>query len=224
MVDIRKDPLVEGEVYHIFNKSIAGFKIFNNDSEFSRMLETIRYYQREKPALKFSKFLKLDSIRKDLHNETAHSDGEKLVEIVAFCLMPTHLHLLLKQLKENGISIFMSNILNSYARYFNTKHDRKGPLWEGKFKNVLVKTDEQLLHLTRYIHLNPVTAYLVDKPEEWSASSYGEYLLKVNENEKICKYDVLLQIEPTAYRKFVLDRGFYQRDLAKIKDLLFEKT
>ncbi len=222
MVDIRKDPLVEGEVYHIFNKSIAGFKIFNNDSEFSRMLETIRYYQKERPAIKFSKFLKLAQNSKGLHNKNTIASGEKLVEIIAFCLMPTHLHLLLKQLKENGISIFISNILNSYTRYFNTKHNRKGPLWEGKFKNVLVVTDEQLLHLSRYIHLNPVTAYLVDRPEEWSASSYGEYLSRVNENEKICKYDALLQIESSTYREFVLDRGLYQRDLAAIKDLLFE--
>ncbi len=219
---IRKDLLVEGEVYHVFNKSIAGFKIFNNDFEFSRMIATIHYYQKEKPAVKFSKFLKLAKVRKNQHNETITSPDEKLVEIIAFSLMPTHIHLILKQLKEKGISIFMSNILNSYTRYFNTKHNRKGPLWEGRFKNVLIGSDEQLLHLTRYIHLNPVTAHLVDKPEEWSASSYREYLLKVDENMKICKYDDLLQIEPPTYRKFVLNRALYQRDLAKIKDLLLE--
>ena len=186
------------------------------------MIATIRYYQREKPALKFSKFLKLSMVLRDQQYEASPSPDEKLVEIIAFCIMPTHLHFILKQLKENGISTFMSNILNSYTRYFNTKYNRKGPLWEGRFKNALVKTDEQLLHLTRYIHLNPVTVYLVNKPEEWPASSFQEYMLKVNDNDKICKYDDLLKIEPPTYRKFVVNRASYQRDLAKIKELLFE--
>jgi putative transposase len=213
---------VEGEVYHIFNKSIAGFKIFSSDSEFSRMTALIRYYQREKPSVKFSKFLKLARVRKNQNSEPLVSSGEKLVEIIAFCVMPTHMHLILKQLKENGISIFMSNVLNSYTRFFNTKHKRKGPLWEGRFKNVFVGSNEQLLHLTRYIHLNPVTAHLVDKPEEWSASSYGEYSMNVDKDEKICQYDDLLQIEPLTYSEFLRDRALYQRDLAKIKNLLLE--
>lgn len=218
---IRKDLLVVGEIYHVFNKSIAGFKIFNNDSEFSRMTGTIRHYQREKPPVKFSQFIKLSRVKENQLGETIPlSEKEKLVEIIAYCLMPTHLHLILKQLKENGVSIFMSNILNSYTRYFNTKINRKGPLWEGRFKNVLVETDEQLLHLTRYIHLNPVTAYLVNKPEEWPASSYQEYLFKVN--NKICKYNNILDIEPTSYRKFVQDLASYQRELATIKELLLE--
>jgi putative transposase len=116
----------------------------------------------------------------------------------------------------------MSTILNSYTRYFNTKHKRKGPLWESRFKSVLVETDEQLLHLTRYIHLNPVTAFLVDKPEEWKASSYNEYLLKVSGSDRTCNYDGILDIEPSSYRKFVEDRISYQRELAKIKELLIE--
>ena len=223
MVYTRKDLLVVGRVYHVFNKSIAGFKIFNNKSEFSRMRSTIHYYQREKPPVKFSKFIESARNKNNQPDETiVLSTEEKLVEIIAYCLMPTHLHLILKQLKENGISTFMSNILNSYTRYFNTKINRKGPLWEGRFKNVLVETDEQLLHLTRYIHLNPVTAYLVNKPEDWSASSYLEYLLKVNSKNRICKYNDILDIEPTPYRKFVEDLVSYQRELATIRELFLE--
>ena len=86
---------------------------------------------------------------------------------------------------------------------------------------MLVSTDEQLLHLTRYIHLNPVTAYLVNKPEDWQASSYLEYLLKIDEADKICSYDDILDIEKVSYKQFVEDNISYQRDLAKIKDCLF---
>lgn len=222
-MSVRKYPLVVGGVYHVFTKSIAGFKIFNNNSEFSRMRETIRYYQREKPPLKFSRFVKSDKGKENHIDETILlSNKEKLLEIIAYCLMPTHLHLTLKQLKENGITIFMSNILNSYTRYFNTKHNRKGPLWEGRFKNILIETEEHLLHLTRYIHLNPVTAYLVNKPEEWFASSYEEYVLKVDDNERICKYDDVLDIEAAFYREFVQDTVSYQRELATLKKLFFE--
>lgn len=213
----RKDLLVTGEVYHIFNKSIAEFKIFNNDSDYSRIINVICYYQREKPLISFSNFIKTrqNSFKRD------YSEKEKLIEIIAYCVMPTHLHLVLKQLKENGISTFVSNVLNSYSRYFNIRYNRKGPLWEGRFKSVLVKNDEQLLHLTRYIHLNPVTAYLVDNPEEWVASSYKEYLSETCPNA-LCKYTDILQINPVSYSEFVKNRISFQRDLAKIKNLIIE--
>ena len=220
---MRNDPLVNGEVYHVYNKSIAGYKIFNNDPEFLRMINVICYYQREKPGLKFSDFIRSADV-KNHHfplRKWESGDREKLVEIIAYCLMPTHLHLILKQLKENGISTFMRKILDSYTRYFNTKHERKGPLWEGKFQNLLVETDEYLLHLTRYIHLNPTTAYLVDKPEDWLSSSYREYLFSTD-NSRICKYEDILGIEPKDYKEFVEDRISYQRDLAKIEHLLLD--
>ncbi|MCK4905287.1 transposase [bacterium] len=221
---MRNDLLVVGEHYHIFNKSIAEYIIFNNDSEFTRMINVIRYYQKAKPAIKFSDFIKLAEVKQNYPNiDISVPERDKLIEIITYCLMPTHIHLILKQLKKNGISIFMGNILNSYTRYFNTKHKRKGPLWEGKFKNILVETDEQLLHLTRYIHLNPATAYLVNKPEEWLWSSYKEYLLETK--AKICRYDDILDIEPdSSYRKFVEGRIPYQRELAKIKDLTVEQS
>lgn len=116
------------------------------------MLDVVCYYQREKPEIKFSKFIQLER-ESQLNKKEYFSDKEKLVEIVAYCFMPTHVHLILKQLKENGISIVMNHVLNSYTRYFNTKHKRKGPLWEARFKSVLVESDEYLIHLTRYIHL-----------------------------------------------------------------------
>ncbi|MFH1855789.1 MAG: transposase [Candidatus Omnitrophota bacterium] len=86
--------IITGHVYHVFSKSIANFKIFNNEADYSRIVE----------------------------------DKEKAIEIIAYCLMPTHLHLMLKQLKDNAISDFMRKLLNSYSRYFNVKYKRKGTL------------------------------------------------------------------------------------------------
>ncbi len=207
------------EIYHVFNKSIAGFRIFNDSCEFTRMIYTIRYYQKEKPIIKFSQFLRFH--KDNIETDIACAQKDKLVEIIAYCIMPTHLHFILMPLKEKSISSFMGNILNSYTRYFNIKYNRKGPLWEARSKKVIIKTDEQLLHLTRYIHLNPVTAYLVDKPENWPASSYREYLL-TDDNNKICNYATKLKIEPISYQRFVEDVISYQRKLAKIRKLVLE--
>jgi len=221
----RKEALATGEVYHIYNRSIAEFKIFNTESDFLRIKNMIRYYQFGDMPLKFSRFVKLEDIQKYGFNDYIASltkAKEKIIQIVAYCFMPTHLHLILKPLKDDGISIFMHRVLDSYSRYFNTLHNRKGPLWQGRFKNVLVKTDDQLLHLTRYLHLNPVTAYLVKKPEEWKASSYKEYSIKNNKNEDVCDYKELLNIDHSEYKKFTKDNISYQRELSKIKDLIFD--
>ncbi|MCD6228150.1 MAG: transposase, partial [Candidatus Omnitrophica bacterium] len=182
-----------------------------------------KYYQIKEPPYKFNYFVKIKTKENFDEDFSLYlSDKEKIVEIVAYCIMPTHFHLILKQLKKGGISTFIGNVLNSYSRYFNTKHKRGGPLWEGKFKNVSVETDEQLLHLTRYIHLNPTSAGLVKKPEEWSYSSYLEYLGKIKKINRICSYEDSIDISPLSYKNFVESRILYQRELEKIKHLILE--
>jgi len=218
MVNRLEEPLITGEIYHVFSKSIAGFIIFNNETEFSRTISAIKYYKIVKPATRFA--LCVNAKNSDIQlNKFDKNDN--IVDIIAYCIMPTHIHFVLKQAKDKGISTFMNNLLNSYTRYFNTKHKRKGPLWESRFKRILVKTDEQLLHLTRYIHLNPVTAYLVEKPHMWAFSSYKEYLSNSSGN-KICNYADILDIEPVDYKSFTEERILDQRELAKIKELLFD--
>ncbi len=216
---MKTEALVTGEVYHVYSKSIAEYKIFNSDSEFMRMKKAMAYYQVERQAVNFSKFKEcsIEFIKNFLSK-----DIKKFVQIICYCIMPTHIHLVLKQLEEKGISCFMNNVLNSYSRYFNIKHNRKGPLWEARFKKVHVRSDEQLLHLTRYIHLNPPTAHLVNKPEDWKYSSYREYISKSNPENCICEFDGILDISSTSYKKFVEDRIAYQRELAKIKKLVLD--
>jgi putative transposase len=114
----------------------------------------------------------------------------------------------------------MNSVLKGYSRYFNIKYNRKGPLWEGRFHNVVVQTDEQLLHLTRYIHLNPVTSYLIEKPENWKFSSYHEYINP--ESRLICNYKDYLCINNEEYKEFVESYIHDQRDSAKIKHLVFD--
>lgn len=204
------------------NKSIERYVIFNNETEYVRMQRLIQYYRVEKPLTRFSYFVARQKDKNKFVAGKVCQNNDKLVHVIAYCLMPTHIHLILQQLKDNGISIYMNRILNSYSRYFNTKHRRKGPLWTGRFKRVLVETDEQLIHLTRYVHLNPVTAYLVDKPEVWQFSSYHEYLMERLMKDKICEFKHILEINPSEYKKFVDDQISYQRELAAIKNLILE--
>jgi putative transposase len=218
----RKVPLITGQVYHICNKSIAGYIIYNNGSEFERMIETIKFYQEKNTPVSFHHWLKMKKMNNPRLTEIKKSDKKNLVKIIAWCLMPTHFHLIVQQLVDSGISEFMGNIQNCYAKYFNIKHKRKGPLWVGPFKNIIIKTNEQLLHMTRYLHLNPVTAGLIDDMEEWEYSSYKEYLLKIEKENKICKFDDLIDISPKLYKKFCKNRIAYQKELSKIKDMLLE--
>jgi len=213
----RNNTISVDNLYHIYNKSIAGYKIFNYDEDYERMIWEIKYYSLKETPCKFSRFMKFHKAK-----EMSLKEGDRIVEIIAYCIMPTHIHFILTPLVENGISKFMNLILQSYSKYFNLKHDRKGPLWEGRFKDILIDSDEYLLHLTRYIHLNPVTAKLVERAEDWEFSSYREFLNITDKDKKICKFSPYLDIKPASYKKFVDDQKDYQRALAEIKRLILE--
>jgi len=218
LIAMRKDLLVNNNVYHILNKSIAGYVIFNNSTEFERMIQIMQYYLIGNPAVSFSRFNRASVVNQEALL-ASQSGNKQSVKIIAYCIMPTHFHLILEQIANNGISKYINNISNSYTRYFNLKHNRKGPLWQGRFKSVLVENDNQLLHLTRYLHLNPVTSGIINEPKMWEYSSYIEYL---NEStNKICEFD-LISVKPIYYRRFVTSQKTYQRRLSIIKKQLLD--
>ena len=218
---LRKVPLVKNELYHIYNSSIAGFKIFNSDEDYERMISAIGFYMTTDPPCKLSTFLRIKQ-KMQVNKPSVEDTSHKLIKLIAFCIMPTHVHFILEELHNGGISAFENLISHSYALYFNLKYKRKGPLWEGRFKNILVKNDAQFLHLTRYIHLNPVTANLVDRPEDWKYSSYREYVGMVEESKKLCTFSNYRGMAVDEYVEFVNDQIGYQRDLATIKHLTAE--
>lgn len=221
MANIRKEPLANDEYYHIFTRSIAKYVVFNDQNEFRRMLELISVHRFSDFDYKYSQFNRLSPlIKQDIIKGFKHKN-KVLVEIVAYCIMPTHIHLLLKQVADNGITKYMGRILNSYSKYFNTKHQRTGPLWASNFKNVLIPDDEQFLHLTRYIHLNPSSAGLVKKPEKWEFSSYHEYINSQNDN-RLCDFKEIIDMNSKQYQKFVNDRIDYQKKLSLIKNILLD--
>ena len=214
---IRAVPCVKGELYHIYNRSIADYLIFNSNAEYTRMQEMLLYYNNADVKVRFSEIKRLQ----DIHFINFCSSGDNIVDIIAYCIMPTHIHLILSGFTDDTIRIFVSAIFKSYSLYFNRKRGRKGPLWEGRFQNVLVGNEDQLLHLTRYIHLNPTTAYLVNTPSEWPYSSYNEYLGKKIEYTICPNFKKYIQIEPLIYEKFTNEQIGYQRKLAQLKKNAF---
>jgi len=108
----------------------------------------------------------------------ANTKGERRIslpagafDLIAYCLMPNHFHLLLKQNSEIPISKLISKICTSFSKYFNLKYERVGSVFQDQFKSVLVESDEQIRWLIEYIHSNPVKAGIVSKAEDYLYSS-----------------------------------------------------
>lgn len=212
----RKEIFVVGEIYHIVNRSLSGTPIFQGKYLVNRFLKTTQYYLTSSPQVSYSN----SDIYSD--NPSSLNSSSNLVTIFAYCIMPNHFHFILRQDKNNGIRIFIQRLINSYSHYYNIKNNRKGPLFEGAFKAIRVETEEQLLHLSRYIHLNPVTSYLTENPKDYQFSSYSSY---VGGNQPL-KIDTTMIMSnfssPKKYMEFVLSRKDYQRKLEEIKHLLKE--
>jgi len=116
----------------------------------------------------------------------------------------------------------MHRITNSYAHFYNQKHEQKGPIFEGKFKAVLISHEYQLTHVSRYIHLNPVTSLLCNRPEDYDFSSYKTYLgLPQPFGQMVKPESVLANFRSSkTYQEFVMDQKDYQKELKYLKHLL----
>lgn len=219
-------PLVNDEIYHVFNRGIASQPIFLNKKDYQKAFDTLIYYQNITPPVKYSKFIGQPSDYRREVLTRLKKEKKFLVEIICYSFMPNHFHLLIKQKQNNGISKFVGNFTNSYTRYFNIKSERNGPIFQGKFKAVRIASDEQLLHVSRYIHLNPFTSFIVRKIEDlqnYPYSSFPEYL-KLNSDNFFDKEIILSQFKNTKeYQKFTFNQANYQRELNKIKHLILEK-
>lgn len=205
----RITPLVNEQIYHIYNRGVEKRRIFENRRTYKRFLQTIDYYQFEGPKPKFSNFIKFKLFKPD--------PNKKIVDIVGYCLMPNHFHFLIRQVRDKGISEFLRKVSDSYTRYYNVKYDRVGPLLQGQFKAVLIENNEQLMHVSRYIHLNPIVSFLVNDLIDYEWSSYKDYTSEASNG--FCAKDVILELfkSPKDYEQFVLDQVDYVQKLALVK-------
>lgn len=206
-----------GYYYHIFNRGIEKRNIFLSDRDYNRFLKTIRICN-DPSTLRFNILPNLSINSKDLKNN--------YVSVINFVLMPNHYHFTLKQLNNNGITQFLQRLGTSYSKYFNVKNKRTGRLFEYTYKAVPVESEEQLIHLSRYIHLNPILAGLAKYINDYSWSSYSAYM--GHPNYDFCNPKPVLSsfVSSKSYERFVLDQVDYAKKLKEIENLTvdFEAT
>lgn len=175
---------VENGYYHLYNRGVEKRIIFEDEQDYAVFLSYLKTYLLPKNE---------DDLRRKLADLTiSYKEKDAIIRLLrlnnfadeiilmAYCLMPNHFHFLVKQNSANAIDRFMNSLATRYTMYFNKKHKRIGVLYQGVYKAVMVLSNEQLLHLSRYIHRNPVR--LASKGEAFRAqimsqpSSYPEYL------------------------------------------------
>jgi len=172
----RADVFRREQYYHLYNRGVGGNPVFFNAGNFEHCLRLIKRYHQPYGAT-----------------------------VVAHWLMPNHYHLLLRQDSDQPLSKFIGVLFNAYVQAVNRQQGRKGPLFEGRFRHVWVDREEYLIHLCRYIHLNPVKAGLVTAPEHWHYSNYLEW---VGERAGTLKDESFIRdrfATPGSYRAFVAD-------------------
>lgn len=217
-------PLVTDHYYHVFNRGSNKQPIFLNKRDYRHFFETLEYYSFLNPPIKLSRFNALSVSERIEILESLRKSGKHIIQFTAYVLMPNHFHLLLKQVEENGISNFLRYVQNSYTKYFNTKYERVGALLQGPFKAVLVEEDSQLLHVSRYIHLNPHTAFVVKNFNDLLSYQWSSLQEYIDGRQGFCDKNIILSQFKNSeeYLEFVNDRASYQRELDEIKHLLLE--
>ena len=224
MSGLRQVVLARGEIYHVFNRGVERRDIFTDKREYRHVIDLIDYYRFSDVPMRFSQFQLLSKADRVTVFSKIRQRKLVRVEVLAYCLMPNHFHFILKQVSDTGISDFVSNVCNSHSRYFNTKHSRVGPLFQGPFKAVRVETEEQLRHLSRYVHLNPVSAFVIDERllDSYPWSSLSEYLTS---QARIINPEPIMSVFKTTerYREFVHDNIDFAKSLAKIKYYAIDK-
>lgn len=188
---------VEKGFYHLYNRGVNKQPVFLTSHDYKTFLYYLKNYLTPPyPGQKHP------NRRSDLHEQ---------IELIAYVLMPNHFHLLVKQVTERAITKFMRCLSNSYVKCFNEQHNRTGPLFEGKYKAALIETEPYLLHLTRYIHLNPkeLSSGRSDL-RNYPYSSYKDYLAKRKRKTGWLRSEEILAFFKTAQRTSLKDMLSYQ--------------
>lgn len=240
----KRPQFVNGEIYHVFNRGVEKRNIFQQISDYFRFIFCL-YELNDKNLIKMRSRIQERKERKRTGRTRAikKESKESLVEIIAFCLMPNHYHLVLRQLVDGGTALFMKKLGDSYVGYFNQKYDRKGmgSLFQGRFKAIHIKTDDQLINLICYIFTNPVellektwketgvenSTKTIKHLESYRWSGYLDCIGKPN-FPSVTKREFLMDVfgGPENLKKFVESWILYKAELRKgyekIKHLTLE--
>ncbi|CAC9587419.1 hypothetical protein [uncultured Gammaproteobacteria bacterium] len=184
-MSIRKIKFTNDEYYHVFNRGVDRRIIFNTKDQQRYFLSRLRLLNTT-DSRKY-----ITNKRSRCKNKETLGEGESLVSIVAYCLLPNHFHLLLKQNVDNGISQFMQRLGTAYTMFFNQEENRSGSLFQGKFKATHLSGDFALPVSSAYINLN-YAHHKINTNKNLVKSSLCDYLPDAG---KACTNDICNQEE-----------------------------
>ena len=184
-----------GGVYHIINRGVEKRKIFLKNQDYSRFILGLEFFNSEKGTRLWNLITKAETMshRAAFKNKLAaqrEKSQQPLIELLAFALMPNHFHLIIREIANQGISLFMQKLGTGYSTYFNKQNDRVGTLFQSRYKSVRIRNDIQLATIFAYVHTNPVELvepgwkeFRVKNPEaamryleNYKWSSYRDYI------------------------------------------------
>ncbi len=236
---MKKPVFVNNEVYHIYNRGVEERKIFLDDKDYFRFIHNLFEFNDKAPAMNlYYKLPQIQSYEVQLRkiHKIEREPRKLLVEIMAFCLMPNHYHIFIRQKVDNGIVRFMQKLGTGYTNYFNNRYKRVGGLLQGRFKAILIKNESHFIHLPYYIHLNPLdikfpewrereiknykeaTEFL----ENYRWSSFPDYIGKKN-FPSVTQREFLSKFfgGPEQYKKDMI-KWLKELDLENIVDIMLE--
>jgi len=189
-----KPPLVNDEIYHVVSRAVGDTVVFEDEKDFYRGIFSIYEFNNSKPveiwerrrARNRFKLQEKKLVGCPTPHQLEYTDNrERFVDILTFSFMPNHLHLIVKQLKDNGITEFMKKVNGGFANYFNKKYQRMGHLFN-KFRAVHIKDDEQLRNAFIYVHTNLIS--LIEPGWKEKGIKNPEKVIKFLENNKRHSY------------------------------------
>lgn len=188
----------KGGIYHIYNRGVGKMDIFKDEEDLKVFLHRLQenlFPQKQKKEV--SEFYKKVYLRKLLPPDS--------FDLICYCLMPNHFHLLIQQKTELPVSKLLLKICTGYSIYFNKKNNRVGSLFQDAFKAVPIENNEQLLWVSLYIHENPKKSALVKSLEDYKWSSFLDY--KEGKEQKLCNKKIILEQfhSEESYLKYFLD-------------------
>ena len=164
---------VEDSYYHIYNRGVEKRNIFMDEMDYNIFINYLKEYLSPPEDETKTKLVSKPDLQGEVLQPITRrvKNYHKEIELLAYCLMPNHFHFLIKQNSKEAMKEFMRSLGTRYSMYFNKRHDRIGSLFQGTYKAVMINDEKQLLHLSRYIHVNPYPGDIVN-----AYSSYKDYL------------------------------------------------
>lgn len=203
----------QGAYYHIYNRGVDKGLIFREDKDYKTFLSFLKIYLT----------LQGESLKAAPTRKLKNYFGE--IDLLCYCLMPNHFHLLIKQNSEHGMDHFLRSLLTKYVRYFNSHYKRIGPLFQGPYKAVRIEKEYQFIYISKYIHRNPLTlSPYKESPrrlQEYPYFSYRNYLQHFQ--QAWVKKDEILSYFSNRF-SHVSYQSFVEQSFAEDLDGILEQT